>query len=157
MTKHKDKDLAVNAPGGIQLTRTEVEDAKHDGALDYVKEGGGRALAADTGTTGDAELSAQAALIRVAPDLPTTFLAPLLNLPLDTLVTRLTNDKVDGFIDLENAKGLLALERAGRNRTDWVKALCERIGDDVGRKVHPHEVSPAGPGYTNDVHPISEL
>jgi hypothetical protein len=65
-------------------------------------------------------------LLRVAPDLPTTFLAPLLNLPLDTLVTRLTNDKVDGFIDLENAKGLLALERAGRNRTDWVKAL-----DDV--------------------------
>jgi hypothetical protein len=157
MTTRKKEDPAITAPGGIELTRSEVADAKHDGALDYVREGGGRALAADTGTTGDANLAAEAALLRVAPDLPTTFLAPLLNLPLEQLSPRLANDKVIDPIDFEQAKGLLALERAGQNRTEYVKALCERIGEEVGRKVHPHEVSPAGPAHTNDVTPVTKL
>src|SRR4051794_32630752 len=113
MTRHKKEEPAVTAPGGIELSRSEVVDAKHDGALDYVREGGGRALAADTGTTGDADLAAEAALLRIAPDLPTTFMAPLLDLPLEVLSPRLTNDKVVDPIDFETAKGLLALERAG--------------------------------------------
>lgn len=143
---------AVTTPSGVELSKSEVEKAQHDGALDYIKEGAKNEMRTDTGTTSDPEKSAQAEALRVAPDLNTTFIAPLLDLPLDTLVKRLSNDKVPDPIDLEHAKGLLALERAGRNRTDWVKALCKRIGVDS-----PYEVTIAGPGYTNDVHPITKL
>lgn len=52
----------------------------------------------------------------------------------------------------EKVAGLLSLERAGRNRTPYVKALCDRLGVKS-----PYEVTPAGPGYTNDIHPITDL
>jgi hypothetical protein len=52
----------------------------------------------------------------------------------------------------EKAAGLLSLERAGRNRTPYVRSLMKRLKID-----HPGEVTNAGPGYTNDIHPISKL
>lgn len=138
--------------GGVELSQKEVEDARREGALDQLREGGRRAVLADTGTQGDLEAMAEAERKRISPDQNTTFLAPLLDLPLDTLVPRLTNDKVPDPIPLEAAKGLLALERAGRNRTGYVRALCERIGVDS-----PVEVTSAGPPYTNDETAITEL
>lgn len=139
-------------PGGIELSQSEIEDAKKDGALEYVKEGGRGAMAADTGTTGDIEDAAERNNLRVAPDLNTTFLAPLLDLPIDTLVKRLTNDKVEGFIGFEEAKGLLALERSGKNRTGHIKAMMKRLGVKS-----PFEVTDAGPPYTNDSTNVTDL
>jgi hypothetical protein len=142
----------VEMAPGIEVSPKELDEAKKDGALEAVREGGRAAVLADTGTTGDQEAMTEAARLAVAPDLQSTFLAPLLDLPLETLVKRLTNDKVEGFLDFEAAKGLLHLERSGKNRTPWVQALLNRIGTD-----DPRKVTHAGPGYTNDVHPITEL
>jgi hypothetical protein len=52
----------------------------------------------------------------------------------------------------EKIAGLLSLERAGKNRTPYVRALMHRL--DIS---HPHEVTTAGPGYTNDIHPVTDL
>lgn len=142
----------VELAAGVEASRKEVEDAKHEGALDAVREGGRGAVMADTGTTGDLEDMAEAQHLRVRADLHSTTIAPLLNLPLDTLVKRLSNDKVPDPIDFETAKGLLHLERSGQNRTEYVKALMNRIGVD-----DPRDVTPAGPSYTNDVTNISHL
>jgi hypothetical protein len=148
MTKKNEVELAA----GVTATKSEIEDAKHDGALDQVRDSGRAAVLADTGTTGDPDTVAEAQRLRVSPDFHSTTFAPLLDLPLDTLVQRLTNDKVQGHIDFETAKGLLALERAGRNRTEYVNALLNRIGVD-----DPREVTSAGPGYTNDVTALNHL
>lgn len=157
MNKRHKESPAVKAPGGIELSRSEVREAKHEGALDYVRESGGRAVAADTGTTGDIDTMAESQRLRVAPDLHSTTIAPLLNLSQDELSRRLGNANVPDHIDFETAKGLLHLERSGQNRTGYVKMLTARIGEEVGRKVHPHEVTNAGPPHTNDETSISEL
>lgn len=52
----------------------------------------------------------------------------------------------------EDAKGLLALERAGQNRTQYVRPLMERLGVDS-----PYEVTDAGPPYTNDQTSVTNL
>jgi hypothetical protein len=147
-TKKTENEL----PGGVKVSDKEIADAKKDGALDYIKEGSGRAIAADTGTTGDPEATAEAESKRVDPAFNTTPVAPLLDLPADELAKRIGNDKVPNPIDLETAKALLALERNGKNRTNYVKMLCERIGVDS-----PYEVTHGGPPYTNDATNVSDL
>lgn len=151
MTNTKPKDK-VELADGIEASHKEIEKAKHEGALDQVRESGKSAVLADTGTTGDPDAVAEQQRLRVSPALESTVIAPLLDLPLDTFVQRLTNDKVQNPIDFETAKGLLHLERSARNRTEYVKALCNRIGVD-----DPREVTHAGPGYTNDVHSLNHL
>lgn len=47
--------------------------------------------------------------------------------------------------------GLLALERNGQNRTPYVQAVIKRLD------LQPNEIPGGGPGYTNDVRPISKL
>jgi hypothetical protein len=150
MTARKNDKVAMGA--GVELSHKEIAAAREDGALDAVRDGGRAAALADTGTQGDLDRMAEAENKRVAPHANTTFLAPLLDLPLDQLSPRLANDKVTDPIDFETAKALLALERAGRNRTGYVKALMERIGVDS-----PYEVTHAGPPYTNDETAISAL
>lgn len=48
--------------------------------------------------------------------------------------------------------GLMELERSGKNRTEYVKAMCERLGVSS-----PYEVTNAGPGHTNDVTSINKI
>lgn len=48
--------------------------------------------------------------------------------------------------------GLLEIERSGKNRTDIVKVLCDRL-----KIKSPREVTDAGPAYTNDTTAISKL
>lgn len=48
--------------------------------------------------------------------------------------------------------GLLELERSGKNRTDYVVAMCERLGVSS-----PLEVTSAGPGHTNDVTAVNKI
>ncbi len=147
-TKNTKETLAP----GIEVSKAELEGAKKEGALDAVKEGAKRAVAVDTGTTADPDDAGKAEEMRVSADFNSTFAAPLLDLPLDALVKRMTNDKVPDPIDFETSKGLLALERSGRNRTDYVKALCGRLGVKS-----PFEVTSAGPAYTNDTTNVTAL
>lgn len=148
MTKTAKQELAP----GVEATKAEIAEAKKEGALDAVKEGAKRAVAVDTGTTADPDDAGKAEEMRVAPDFNSTPVAPLLDLPLDALVKRMTNDKMPDPIDFETVKGLLALERSGRNRTDYVKAFCGRLGVKS-----PYEVTNAGPGYTNDTTNVTEI
>lgn len=76
---------------------------------------------------------------------------PLLDLGVSDFESRVAEDS-DAPVPEEKVAGLLSLERAGRNRTPYVKAMCKRLGVDS-----PYEVTNAGPGYTNDVHPVTEL
>ncbi|KQP36130.1 hypothetical protein [Pseudorhodoferax sp. Leaf274] len=48
--------------------------------------------------------------------------------------------------------GLMELERSGKNRTEYVKALCDRLGVSS-----PLEVTSAGPGHTNDVTAVNPI
>lgn len=142
----------THTQAGVALSDKEIAEARKDGAKEYIKEGSGRAMALDTGTAADPEDMADAERFRVAPHLNTTFIAPLLDLSEDELEDRLTKDKEPGFVDFEHAKGLLALERAGRNRTSYVKLLCKVIGVKS-----PVEVTSAGPAYTNDTSNVTAL
>lgn len=146
------KNDKVEIAPGVEVAPKEIDQAKREGALDAIRDGGAAAVLADTGTTGDPEAAAEAQRLRVDPALQSTVIAPMLDLPLDTLVQRLSNDKVQGFIDFETAKGLLDLERSGRNRTPYVEALCKRLGVD-----DPRDVTHAGPSYTVDVSNVSHL
>lgn len=76
---------------------------------------------------------------------------PILDLGLDEFKARIA-EKSDAPVPEEKVAGLLSLERAGRNRTDYVKAMVDRLGVDS-----PYEVTNAGPGHTNDVTPVSHL
>jgi len=77
--------------------------------------------------------------------------AGLLDLSADDLAERI-DAKADRPIPEEKVAGLLALERAGQNRTDHVKLLCARLGVKS-----PYEVTNAGPGYTNDTTPVTAI
>ncbi len=136
---------------GVELSKKEIEGAQKEGALDYIKEGAKNAMRADTGTTNYDGVS-DSERFRVDPALNTTFIATLLDLGVDELKRRLNDEKADDAIGFENAKGLLALERAGKNRTSYVKLLCDAIGVKS-----PYEVTSAGPAYTNDDTAVTAL
>lgn len=55
------------------------------------------------------------------------------------------------LIPEEKVYGLLALERNGQNRTPYVQACMKRL------KLKANELPGGGPGYTNDVQPLSKL
>jgi hypothetical protein len=79
--------------------------------------------------------------------------APLLDLDPDAFENAVSEKpKNSPVVPEEKVAGLLSLERAGKNRTPYVKACMDRLEID-----HPGEVTNAGPGYTNDIHPVSEL
>lgn len=71
--------------------------------------------------------------------------APLLDLGLEEF-EKAIKEGADDPVPEEKVAGLLELERSGKNRTDYVQALCKRLGVKS-----PYEVTAAGPGYTNDV------
>lgn len=80
-------------------------------------------------------------------------LAELLEAPPETLKARLDGKTPDGNDDPNAAgltegqiAGLLETERSGKNRTDIVKVLCDRLGIKS-----PYEVTSAGPAWTNPV------
>lgn len=137
--------------GGVELSQKELDEAKRDGVKEAIKDGMSGTVAADTGTTAPGE-AVDAQKYRVRLDLQSTFLAPLLDLGLDDLKDRLTDEKHTFFIPFEDAKGLLHLERSGQNRTPYVKLLMKAIGVD-----DPYKVTSAGPGFTNDVTATTKL
>ncbi|RZI60679.1 MAG: hypothetical protein EOP14_00155 [Pseudomonas sp.] len=77
--------------------------------------------------------------------------AHIIDLGLDAFVAAV-DAKAEPSVPESKVAGLLELERSGKNRTEYVKALCARLGVKS-----PYEVTSAGPGHTNDVSSINSL
>lgn len=75
---------------------------------------------------------------------------PNLRLGVDEFTAVIAED-ADAPIPAEKVYGLLALERNGQNRTDYVRAMMKRLD------LKADELPGGGPGYTNDTTPISAL
>lgn len=77
--------------------------------------------------------------------------AGLVDLGLDAFKAAI-DAKAEPAVPEGKVAGLMELERSGKNRTEYVKALCERLGVKS-----PFEVTSAGPGHTNDVSSVNAL
>lgn len=77
--------------------------------------------------------------------------AGLVDLGLDAFKEAIAEDAKDPIPESKVA-GLVEIERSGKNRTEYVKALCDRLG-----VASPLEVTHAGPGFTNDVTAVNTL
>lgn len=131
------------------LSANEIAAAQKEGAKEFVKQGAAASMAADTGT--DGEIDSDALAKRMPPDLNTTPLAHYLDLGIDAFKDAVAAD-ADPVLADDDVKGVLALERNGPNRTDYVRALCNRLGVKS-----PYEVYHGGPGFTNDVSSVTAL
>lgn len=77
--------------------------------------------------------------------------APLVDLGLDAFKAAIAED-ADPAVPESKVAGLMELERSGKNRTDYVAAMCTRLGVSS-----PYEVTNAGPGFTNDVSTVNQI
>lgn len=83
----------------------------------------------------------------------TNLLEPLTDLGLEGLKAAI-DPKKDGALSEEVIAKLLILERNGKNRTDFVKLMMDRLKIKDIRKELPQA---GGPDYTNDVSAVSSL
>jgi hypothetical protein len=143
-----DDNLGSNAPDALSLDGAAKEAALADGAKDDVKE---------TGKAAHRALTDGVTIGEVLPDpyagsdesQQYAYMIELGAKEFDDLVT-----KKDSPVNDVMAAGLLKLERAGQNRTPYVKTLLKRLGlkgKDIGI------VTDAGPSYTNDLSNITDL
>lgn len=77
--------------------------------------------------------------------------AHIVDLGLDAFKAAVAAD-AEPAIPEDKVAGLMELERSGKNRTEYVKALCDRLGVS-----NPFEVTNAGPGFTNDVSSVNQI
>jgi hypothetical protein len=133
---------------GIDVSPGDIAEARKDGAIEAEKEAGKDSYryATDGNLLADPE------------DAPRTFpgydnimqYEPLLHQGPDAFEAAIAEDAPTPLPE-EKVYGLLALERNGQNRTPYVQAAMKRLG------LKASELPGGGPGYTNDVHPLSEL
>ena len=128
------------------LSESELAQARREGAKQDVQEAAKdqHRFLTDMGIPGE-----PSRLINITDE--TTPLAPLLDLNEDALQARF-DPKSDAPLGEEKVGALLALERAGKNRTSYVQLLCKQLGVKS-----PYEVTSAGPPYTNDTTNITEI
>lgn len=141
-------NLKDNAPDGLTVTDAEAKKARHEGALDVIKEDAGNARRALT----DGAQPGEPAVDRWPGSDESQQYANLLEDAPDAFEKRV-NGKDSPVTDVM-AAGLMKLERAGLNRTPYVKTLLKRLnlkGSEIG------EVTSAGPAYTNDMSLITDL
>lgn len=117
---------------------------EHEAAREVAKEAAKQKFKADTATTSDAEPKRQ-----YPGSDEISLWAPLLDLGPDELLARI--DDKEHPVPEEKVFGLLALERNGQNRTPYVKGMMDRLGLKV------EDLPGGGPGYTNDVTPVTKL
>lgn len=77
--------------------------------------------------------------------------AGLIDLGIEDFEARVA-ESADDPVPEEKVAGLLELERSGQNRTPYVQAMMKRL-----KVKSPYEVTAAGPGYTNDVNPVTRF
>lgn len=138
----------VEANSGLSMpSGSELAKAQSEGALEAAKESGKEAYEALT--DGNLPGSTPARQYIGMDDIMQ--FEPLLDLDPEAFEARIAEDS-DTPVPEEKVAGLLSLERAGRNRTPYVKAMCERLAVES-----PYEVTNAGPGYTNDQTPVTRF
>lgn len=145
--KKTDANLKDNAPEGLALSPEEQAEARKEGAKEDVKEAAKdmhRSLT-DGNLPGEPPARQWHGMDEIQG------YADVIDLGFEAFKERIS-EKAESPIPEEKVAGLLALERAGQNRTDFVKALCKRLGVK-----DPREVTSAGPDYTNDTTAVSKL
>ena len=147
-TKEKTaEEQAAESIGVGKVSQSELDKAKKEGVLEAAK----NEAAASYRYATDGNLPGESAGDKYPGRHEVMQYADVLTLDLNTFEKRI-KDGAEDPIPEEKVAGLLELERSGQNRTDYVKALCKRLGVDS-----PYEVTSAGPGYTNDVTAITKL
>lgn len=140
-----ESNLPKGAPKGMELSDAEVTKARSEGAKEAVKETAKDAYIAAT----DGEQAGDVTGEKYPGSEDIQLWAHWVEMPVAEF-EKAVADK-DRIAD-EKVAGLLKLERAGQNRTPYVKALCKRL-----KVKSPYEVTSAGPDYTNDVTNVSKL
>lgn len=135
---------AAEAVGLPKVSQSEIDKAKKEGVLEAAKE---EAKAAYKFAT-DGNLMGESSGQKYPGYDDVNLLAPMLGESIDAFKESIAKD---GPLPEEKVYGLLALERNGQNRTDYVKAMMSRLG------LKADELPGGGPGYTNDVTPTTEL
>lgn len=143
MTTNKPKD-ALEASGLPNISEAEKKAAQKEGVKEATKEA--------------AKDSAEYLKDREVPVLGKQWLgkdeimqyAHIVDLGIEEFKKQIAD--TDEGIPENKVAGLLELERSGKNRTEYVKALIARLGVKS-----PYEVTSAGPDYTNDMTPVSKL
>lgn len=143
MTKKTDTDAPVP-----QLSDAEIRAAQKEGVKETLKEGAKERARAYDGALPGAPATAN---MFIGSD-EIMLYADLLDLDAEALAERVAADHPSPIPE-EKVAGLLKLERNGRNRTDWVKVLLDRLPVDS-----VYEVPGAGgPGYTYDTTSVTAL
>lgn len=142
MTKTKDTDSPIP-----ELSDAETRAAQKEGVKEAHKEG-----AKEYARAHDGELPGAPPENQFMGSDEIIRFSHLLDLSVDELERVIAPDTGYG-IGEEKVAGLLKLERNGRNRTDYVKVLLDRLPID-----HVYDLPGAGgPAYTNDTTPITSL
>lgn len=130
-----------------EVTAAEVEDARHQGAVDAISESAKH----DYLTGGSMSTNV------VAPDRwpdrhEIMQWAYIIDFGLDDFKDAVSAEpKSHAFVPEGKIAGLVELERSGKNRTQYVQALLDRL--DVESV---YDVTDAGPDYSNDVTPMTK-
>lgn len=133
---------------GVSVSAGEIQKARKEGALQAERDAGADSY----------KFATDGNLASPPEDEPRTFpgydeiqmYAPLLALGVDEFEATI-DPKAEPTVPDNKVYGLLALERNGQNRTPYVQACMKRL------KLKVSELPGGGPGYTNDVRPLSEL
>lgn len=133
---------------GVDVDADAIAKAREEGALEAEREAGKDSYryATDGNLAGDPENAP-----RTFPGYDDIMLwEPNLRLGVEEFQARIAEDS-QMPIPEEKVYGLLALERNGQNRTPYVRAMMKRLDLKVS------ELPGGGPGYTNDVRPLTTL
>lgn len=142
----------IETPGDLpNVSQSAFDKAQKEGVLQGYRDIAADQLTAPVGLPGDDEAAAEAQRKRMPADVNTTPLEPFLLLGVDELAD-VVDPKADRPLDENSVKGILALERNGKNRTPYVQLLCKRLGVKS-----PTEVYHGGPPYTNDVSNVTKI
>lgn len=142
----KEAPIADQAPDGVALSDAEKKAAMKEGAKEDAKETG---KAIHHAMTDGVEIGDAPTNKYLGHDDVQQY-ADILELGVDEF-ERVASGKSDREVPEEKLYGLLGMERNGKNRTPYVKALMKRLG------LKKDELPGGGPDYTNDVTPTSKL
>lgn len=146
-TKEKTaEEQAVEALGVGKVSQSEIDKAKKEGVLEAAKEDAKASYRYAT----DGNLASEQTGRQYPGSSDIMQFAPLLDLGVDAFKDRI-KEGADNPVPEEKVYGLLALERNGQNRTDYVQAMMKRLD------LKADELPGGGPDYTNDTTPITKL
>lgn len=142
-----EQNIDGNAPDGMKLPDAEIAAARKEGAKEDVQE-----IAKDTHRAlTDGVLPGEPPKRQWHGADEIQMYAHNLALGVDAFEEKVKVANKEDPIPDEKVYGLLALERNGKNRTPYVKAMMKRL------KLKADELPGGGPAYTNDLTSITDL